>query len=484
MKRFATMATKHFDVCVIGGGAGMKIYNEASERSLKVALCEMERFGGTCLNRGCIPSKCLIHPADLVTQIQEDAAKLSITVPGSVSVDFPGLVDRVARLIDADADSIAPDVLADENVTWFRNPVKFVGERVLSDGETTFSADKVFIAAGARASIPDVPGLAGTPFMTYREALRNKALPKKLLVVGAGYIAMELAHWMGSMGSDVTVIARSEHVLRASDQECVREFLRVFSKRYDVRLNCGEWKSCAFDEATHEFTLKFAHGLEIKGDGLLVATGVVPNSDLLDLKASGIATRHGGFVKVDDRLQTTCKNVWAFGDVAGNFLFRHSANFESDYLNDVVFERGGDPASAEPIDYTGMPHAVFSYPQVAGVGETEEELVKRGANYVSGVNPYAKSAMGMALISDHGFTKILVDADSRRILGFHAVGHEASTLVHNVIPLFRLGGKLEDLLYCVYIHPALNELVRNAARRARNALVQKGHKIPYLLSIK
>jgi dihydrolipoamide dehydrogenase len=273
-------------------------------------------------------------------------------------------------------------------------------------------------------------------------------------------------------------------MLRGSDGETAAEFARIFAQsRTHVHLETGKWLSSHFDAETHNFTVTFESGLELSGDQLLIVTGVRANTDTLALDKTGVHVDDDGFIKVDGRLRTSCADIWAFGDCVGNYMFRHSANFESDYLNETVFEMG-NPKNAPCIDYTGMPHAVFSSPQLAGVGETEEELQQRNAHYVKGVNPYAKSAMGMALQSEGGFAKLLVDADTRRILGFHVVGPEAANLVHVVIPLMRLHGKLEDLLYCVYVHPALAEIVRNAARRARNALAEREIPMPFLLSIK
>lgn len=210
---------------------------------------------------------------------------------------------------------------------------------------------------------------------------------------------------------------------------------------------------------------------------------MIPNSDTLDLDKTGVEVNSKGYIKVDDYLQTTAKNIWAFGDIIGRYLFRHSANFEAEYLMETVI-REKESEGKYPIDYIGMPHAIFSYPQVAGVGETEEQLIQRNAKYVKGVNPYKSSAMGMALLSDSGFVKLLIERGTRKILGCHIVGDHASILIHQVIPLMRLNGKLDDLLYIIHIHPAMNEIVRNAARKARDALVAAGDEIPLKLKLK
>jgi len=226
----------------------------------------------------------------------------------------------------------------------------------------------------------------------------------------------------------------------------------------------------------------------LQAEQLLVVTGVRPATDGLKLENTGVELRDGGFVKVDGCLRTTCPGIYCFGDMAGNFLFRHCANFEGEYLLEHVIhhlkEKGEVPAEYPPIDYVGMPYAVFSNPQVAGVGLTEEECAAAGTKFIKGVNPYSKSAMGDARLSDHGFVKLLIEMGTRKILGCHIVGYEASTMIHQVVPLMRLGGKLEDLLYCIYVHPALNEILRNAARKARDALVEAGDDVPLKLKLK
>lgn len=337
-------------------------------------------------------------------------------------------------------------------------------------------------------SVPPIPGLADVPYLTSTEALRLRKQPKNMIVIGAGYIAVELGHYFGAMGTEVHMMARSK-LLRAMDDECQVEFARVFSERYIVHTDVN-FKSVTHDAATG-FSLEYSDATgdnTIQAEQLLVVTGVTPVTKELNLEATGVELKTGGFVQVDECLRTTCEGIWCFGDMAGNYLFRHGANFEGEYLLEHIIhhmkETGNVPTSYPPIDYTGMPYAVFSNPQVAGVGLTEEECTAKGLKFVKGVNPYSKSAMGDARMSDHGFAKLLIEVGSRKILGCHIVGYEASTMIHQVVPLMRLNGKLEDLLYCIYVHPALNEILRNAARKARDALVAAGDDVPLKLRLK
>lgn len=476
---------KHYDIIVIGSGGGAKISTPSSKLGFKVALCEKDRLGGTCLNRGCIPSKMLIHPADVASTIQGASIYgIDAEIKG---VDWTALVERVAKTIDEESFSINPNIESNPNIDWYREPVRFIGEKTLQSGDTVFTADRIFIAVGARPNIPDIEGLKDTPYMTSTEALRCTKQPKDMIVLGGGYIATELAHFYASLGTHVHMFVRSK-LLSHVDSEVQEEFSRLFTQHPNITFHFkNSLEKVAHDESKG-FTLTYKEGDEVQTvttEQMLVSIGVVPNSDTLDLDKTGIKLKKGGFIEVDDHLRTTCPNVWAFGDVAGNYLFRHSANFEGEYLMETVI-RADESEGPYPIDYVGMPWAVFSNPQVAGVGETEDQLIARGANYVKGVNKYQWSAMGMALRSElsGGIVKLLICKDTRKILGCHIVGEEASVLIHEVIPLMRLNGTLDDLLYMIHIHPALSELVRNAARRARNALVEAGVTLPLKLQLK
>jgi dihydrolipoamide dehydrogenase len=197
-----------------------------------------------------------------------------------------------------------------------------------------------------------------------------------------------------------------------------------------------------------------------------VATGVVPNSDNLGLENTKIQRKEGGFLRVNDYLETSEPGVYAIGDVVGNYMFRHSANFEGEYLFRSLFTQD----RAEVIQYPPVPYAVFTHPQIAGVGLTETEAKNAGLDYVVGLTPYSKSAMGQARLSDHGFVKILVERESRQLLGAHIIGDEAATMAHIFILAMTVGATLDHLLEMIYIHPALPEITRNACRAARSVL--------------
>ena len=455
---------KKFYLITIGSGGGAKISSPAASMGLKVAVIEKDRLGGTCLNRGCIPSKMLIHPADVAIEIKE-AHRFDIHHNPAFSVDFAKLVGRISQTVDADSDKIEASYTKHPNISLFRGTAKFIENKVIEINDEQITADKIFIAAGTRPTIPDIPGLAGTPFMTSTEALRNTTLPSSMIIIGGGYIGCEIGHAYGSLGTKTFFLVRSK-LLRSQDAEIVTEFQRIFSRYHDVRLGAIPTK---VEYSNNTFNVHYTQDTKsscVSAQALLIATGITSNADTLDLINTDIELQPGNFIKVNEYLETNVAGIFAMGDCIGKYFFRHSVNFEGEYLFDYVF--GGKPKI--PVHYPPMPHAVFTHPQVAGVGATEEELKTKGIDYVIGLNPYKSSAMGMALLSDHGFCKILVERKSRRILGGHIIGPEASDMIHMIIAYMNMNATLDDMLRTIYIHPALPEIVRNAARKAKTTL--------------
>jgi len=455
---------KKFDIITIGSGGGAKISSPAASLGFKVAVIEKDRLGGTCLNRGCIPSKMLIHPADVAIAIKE-AKRFDIHNDPKFTVDFQKLISRISQTVDSDSDKITVSYSKHPNITYFKGEAKFLENKIIEVNGEQLTGDKIFIAVGSRPQIPEIPGLAGTPYMTSTEALRKQSLPESMIIIGGGYIACELGHAYGALGTKTHFLVRSS-LLRHEDSEVSSEFQKVFSQYHDIHLNAVPTKVEYTDGV---FCVHYTHEGQpqtIKAKSLLIATGIVSNTDTLDLLNTDIELKKGGLIKVNDYLETSVENIYALGDCIGNYFFRHSVNFEGEYLFDWLF--AGKPKT--PIAYPPVPHAIFTHPQVAGVGVTEDELKRQGVDYFVGLNPYKSSAMGMALLSEYGFCKLLFERKNRKLLGGHIIGDEASDMIHMVIAYMNMNATLDDMLRTIYIHPALPEIVRNAARKAKAAL--------------
>ncbi|QVL58344.1 MAG: dihydrolipoyl dehydrogenase [Simkaniaceae bacterium] len=456
---------KHYDVIVIGSGGGTKLVSPVAKLGKKVAIIEKGPLGGTCLNRGCIPSKMLIHTAQLASMIR-DAKRFEIHLKGSFDINFEHLVKRVCSTIDQESESIAPNYVENPNIDYYPHEGRFIDKMTLEVGGERISADKIFIAVGARAAVPKIPGLEGTPYMTYQEALRNTKKPKKLIVLGGGFIATELGYFYSAIGVETEFLVRSI-LLRKEDDDIREAFQEAFAKQVKLRLKC-DFHEVKYENGTFTVSYKDEEGnlQKAEGDALIVATGIKPWTDTLNLGKTDVQVDEKGYIKVDDRLRTTAENIWALGDCIGNYLFRHTVNFEGEYLFRTLF---GNP-SDEAIVYKGIPHAVFSFPEIAGVGKTERELKETKIPYIVGKNTYLQSARGMALLPETGFVKLLFEKHSLKLLGAQIIGEEASNMVHMLIMAIQMDATLDDLLNMIYIHPALPEIVRNAARAAKSSL--------------
>jgi len=458
------------DFLVVGSGSGLDVANVAANQGQSVAVVEKGPLGGTCLNRGCIPSKLLLYHADVLETV-ERADEFDIDADVN-DVDFQHIVEKVNEDVQADADSIRRGLRSSDRHTLYEGEARFADdyEIEISGGEddgARVRADTVLIAAGTRPAIPPIDGIGDVDYLTSREALRLESPPEHLVVVGGGYIAAELGHFFGTFGSDVTVVGRRPHLLPAADEEVAEAFTERYDDRFDVYTG---YEATSVSQSGGDVTLEareYEYGddpgrvesgesVSVTGDALLVAAGRTPNTDTLNLDATGVETDARGFVATDEYLETDVEDVWALGDIVGEYLLKHSANHEAQAVARNVFGR-----EREPVDYSAMPFAVFASPEVAGVGATEAELRAEGREYATNTYDFADTARGDAMHAE-GFVKVLVDMEGE-ILGCHIVGPDASTLIQEVVVAMKAGsGSVRDIRESVHIHPALPEVVQRA----------------------
>jgi len=300
--------------------------------------------------------------------------------------------------------------------------------------------------------------------MTSTEALRNSKTIKSMIIVGGGgFIGAEIGSAYANLGTNVHFLVRSKF-LGKEDDDISNEYTKAMCKMHNVHLPVSTEK-ISYKNRRFTATIKFPNGKKknITADSLLVTTGVKPNSDNLSLENTNIKVNKRGYIKTNRYGETTAKGVYAIGDVAGKYLFRHSVNFEGEFLLDSLFKK----KKRMPIPYPPMPHAVFTNPEIAAVGLTERELKEKKIPYIKGVNNYRQSAMGMARISEDSFVKLLFHKKTKKLLGAHILGEEAATMIHHLIYAMTFNATLDNLLEMIYIHPALPEIVRNAARKAK-----------------
>jgi mycothione reductase len=480
MSNYTTLSTKYyfiltsplqeFDLIVIGSGSGLGVANAAAQHELRVAIIEKDRMGGTCLNRGCIPSKLLIHSADVV-EIIKRAHLFGISVD-KFYIDYQRIVESVNSTVDSDSENISNAFHHLENPRLFLKNCKFVGEKTISlrdehdennNNNETITAEKILIASGTRPRIPRIDGLDGSGYITSDEALRLKKQPRTLTIIGGGYIACELAHFFGTLGTRINIIQHRDLLIPNEDEEVSRKFTEIFSKKYTIHLGYETESVSKNKDEFHVTAKKSVSGesTEVVSDQLLIASGRVPNSDTLDLEKTGVRVNMNGFIITDNYLETNVKGIFALGDAIGRYLFKHSANHEAQYaFNNILY-----PDQKLPVNYAAMPHAIFSSPQVAGAGFTEQEVKKYvSIDYQKSVYPYIDTAMGRAIDDRDGFVKLLVNKKDRKILGCHIIGNNASSLIHEVLVAMRCGeGTIDTIINTVHIHPALSEVVSRAA---------------------
>jgi dihydrolipoamide dehydrogenase len=400
----------------------------------------------------------LIYPSGIFPMLR-NLRKFHITA-GAESIDFEALVASINAYTDETSDSINKNFEQTEFIDYYNGNARFIEDKVVDVGGIRLSADRIIIVTGSRPFIPSIPGLHDTPYMTSTEALRNRRLPRRLIVLGGGFIATELGGAYAGFGCDVRFIVRSK-MMKNEDEDIRAEFHREFDHGKSIH------EDTRVERVTHDgavFRVDIKHRDEktetVEAEALLVATGIVPNADQIGLEQTGITRKDAGYIRVNEFLETTVPGVFAMGDVAGNFLFRHSVNFEAEYWIDANL------LSAEryPIAYPPMPGAVFAHPEIASVGLTETTAIKSGVDCVIGRANYTTCAMAAARGLKHGMAKLIFNRYDGRLVGAHIVGQEASTMIQELVLACTLGLTAQDMYRQVYIHPAFPEVVRNALR--------------------
>jgi mycothione reductase len=449
------MVARSYDLVIVGAGSGT-VLPAGEFTGWRIAVVEASRFGGTCLNRGCIPSKMLVHTAD-VAQTVRHAGRFGIGATWT-GADWPAIRGRVFGRIDPLHERAVTHRRAN-GVEVFLGQARFTGPKVLRVGGDELRADRFVLAAGSRPALPPLPGLAGVPYLTSDTVMRLDALPESMVILGGGYVAAEMSHIFGSLGTQVTIVARSGHLLAHHDLDVRARFTQAYAKRFDMRLRATAERVSATREGVRLDLATPSGPQRAEGQVLLVATGRTPNSDRLDVAASGIEVDAHGHVRTDDTYATNVPGIWALGDLTNHFQLKHLANAEARLVQHNLAHPGQPRRGAFPV----IPSAVFADPQVASAGATEQDLQAHGRNYIAATRPYGHTAYGWALEDTGSFVKVLADPATRLLLGAHLLGPQASTLIQPLLQAMCLGTTVDQLATGVlYIHPALTEVLEQA----------------------
>ncbi len=447
------------DLIIIGTGPGGYVCAiRAAQLGLKVAVVEKRAtHGGTCLNVGCIPSKALLHASELYAESQHSFAKMGIVA--ETKIDFSKLMVFKQEAIDGNTKGI--DFLLKKNkVDVIRGTGKIVSAGKVQVGETIYEAKNIVIATGS-----DVARLKGIEIDELRivsstGALELKEIPKALTIIGAGVIGLELGSVYARLGSKVTVIEYLDRILPGMDSEVAKSFQRLLEKQGFVFKLSSKVVSAAASAKSVTFSVEPASGgaaEQLEADVLLVAVGRTPYTEGLGCDELGIARDTRGRIEVDHHYATNVQGIYAIGDVIKGPMLAHKAEDEGIALAELLAGQAGH------VNYGVIPGVVYTSPEVASVGKTEDELKQEGINYKSGKFLFLANGRAKANQTTDGFVKILADAHTDKVLGCHIVGAQAGELIHEVAVLMEFGGSSEDLARTCHAHPTLSETVKEAA---------------------
>jgi mycothione reductase len=457
------VGVKKYDLISIGTGSAMGIVDAMIQENprMKVAVIDKDDPGGICLTRGCIPSKLLIYSAELIT-ILERMEEFGIDVDIK-RIDFGSIMERMRTIIYSEINMIRESLSHSKNIDYYPAVAEFIAPYTLKVAGDTITSKMIFLCTGSRPIVPPIKRLNKIEYHTSDTILKINEQPKSIAIIGGGYIAAEYSHFFSAMGTKVTVIGRNPQFIPEEEPEVSALAKRELGKKVTILTNhevrevektsSGEKTITTVDRENGKTTV-------ITADEILIATGRGPNTDILHPEKGGVKTDAKGWIVVNEYLETSQPNVWALGDADGAYPFKHVANYESRvvYYNAVLKRK-------VKVDYHAVPHAVFTYPEIASVGLGEKEAVEKYGRdrVVIGIQRYQDTAKGEAMAVKDYFVKVIVEQGTMKILGAHIIGPQASVLIQEVINLMYTHEQSgEPIIEGMHIHPALSEVVERA----------------------
>ncbi len=455
-----------FDVAIIGSGPGGYVAAiRCSQLGMKTALIEKyNTLGGTCLNVGCIPSKSLLDSSHHFEDATQHFSEHGIEIKGVVNIDFKKMIERKAQVVEQTTKGI-DFLMGKNNIEVFHGLASFIDANKIEingNKKITIESKKIIIATGSKpGSLPFIE-LDKERIITSTEALKLKEIPKHLIIIGGGVIGLELGQVYKRLGAEVSVIEYADRITPSMDMSLSRELLKVLKKQgvkfylshgvSNVKRNGKEITVTAND--------KKGVSTEFKGDYCLVCVGRKPHTKGLNLEAIGVQLNEKGQVEVNEYLQTSTNNVYAIGDVVRGSMLAHKAEEEGVMVAEFI-------AGQKPhIDYNLIPNVIYTWPEVASVGKTEEQLKEEGLNYKTGQFPMRALGRARASMDTDGFVKILADSETDEVLGVHMIGARAADLIAEAVTAMEFRASAEDIARMSHSHPTYAEAIKEAALAA------------------
>ena len=447
--------SKTFDAIIIGAGqAGPSLAVRLSKAGQQVAVCERSLFGGTCVNTGCIPTKAMVASAH-AAHMARRANDFGVEIEGQVRVNLKAVKARKDVISGKSRDGVERMLRELKGCTVFHQPARFVSTRELQVADESISADRIFINVGGRAAVPEMSGINSVPYLTNSSILALEELPHHLVVVGGSYVGLEFAQMFRRFGSDVSIVEKGPRLIQHEDEDvsnAVKEILE--SEGIHIRLGA---ECIAFEQTSEGIAVRVTcdNGEpKLLGSHVLLAVGRKPNTDDLGLHAAGVNTDKNGYILVDDQLRTNVPGIWALGDCNGRGAFTHTSYNDFEIVAANLLDN--DPRR---VSDRIQAHALYIDPPLGQIGLTEAEVRLTGKPALIGTRPMTKVGRAVEKGETKGFIKVLVDAESKKILGASILGTGGDEAIHCILDIMYSGKPYTTLQRAVHIHPTVSELI-------------------------
>jgi pyruvate/2-oxoglutarate dehydrogenase complex dihydrolipoamide dehydrogenase (E3) component len=445
----------HFDSIIIGAGqAGPSLADRLTRAGHQVAVIERKLFGGTCVNTGCIPTKAMVASAH-AAHLARRASDFGVTIQGPIQVDLKAVKARKDAISAKSRDGVEQWLRKMKNCTVFHESACFVSSHEIAAGSETISADRIFINVGGRAVVPDLPGIDRVPHLTNSSILELEELPEHLVIVGGSYVGLEFAQMFRRFGSEVTVVEKSPRLVSHEDDD-VSAGLREILESEGIHLRLGA-ECIAFEGSEMAISVHVSceeGEPKVDGSHVLLAVGRTPNTDDLGLDNAGVQTDERGYIVVDDQLRTSVPGIWAMGDCNGKGAFTHTSYNDFEIVAANLLDN--DPRR---VSDRIQAYALYIDPPLGRIGLTEAEVRKSGKPALIGARPMTKVGRAVEKGETMGFMKVLVDAESKKILGAAILGTGGDEAIHCILDMMYAKCPYATLQRAMHIHPTLSELI-------------------------